>query len=220
MISLNKIKMQELLEFAGTLNMSEGNYLKVANALRDVFPKLNEEERTLQWEHSIPTGEFRIIMQDFIYNTGIVRSVFDFTKSRFIRVKRNGNTTTYIHAYSCDVVHEYADKKIEKKMTMWSHNDNYVHVAKPKTIQLIMEGVEYTYTIQQYGKDEIEFKHQGHLLMNGDDDSEWDEQAVITETFAHYEEETWVFYNNTMQRFLDEMRSYCNQIRDTKEFPV
>jgi hypothetical protein len=208
--------MQELLEFAGTLNMSEGNYLKVANALRDVFPKLDEQAPTLQWEQTLPVGDFRMILSDFIYSTGLVRIVYDFTTCKLIKKTNKGGNARYDHGINCNIVYEYVDKQIERKKTLWNSMQENAPVAKPKTIQVIMDGVEYTHTIQQFCKDEIEFHHQVHL-MNGDSEEEWNDETGRQEAFGYPKHEGTLFFNTLINNMETHIHNYCTHVRFAKD---
>jgi hypothetical protein len=201
--------MQELLEFAESLNMSEGNYLKVANALRDVFPKLDEEAPTLEWEQTLPVGDFRMILSDFIYSTGVIQIVYDFTTCKLIKKLNKGGNVRYNHGINCNIIYEYADKQIERKTTLWNSIQENPPVAKPKTIQVIMDGVEYTYTLQQFCKDQLEYSHQLHLL-SGNSEDEWNEDQ-------ERDHDGIGFFNTLINNMETCIHNYCTDVRFIKE---
>lgn len=203
--------MQELLEFAESLNMSEGNYLKVANALRDVFPKLDEEAPTLQWKQTLPVGEFRMILSDFAYSTGITRIVYDFTTCKLMKKLNKGVSAGWRIDYGigCTVVYEYPDKQIERNKTIWHSMHEIQPIARPKKIELNMQGVEYMYTLQQFCKDQLEYNHQLHL-MNGNSEDEWDE-------FEERDYNGSEYFNKVINMIETHIHKYCNNMQTIKE---
>jgi hypothetical protein len=207
--------MQELLEFAGTLNMSEGNYLKVANALRDVFPKLDEQAPTLQWEQTLPVGEFRMILSNFIYSTGLVRIIYNFTTCKELRGGRSSGGG-YESAIGCNIVYEYTDKRIKKKTTFWDSMIQDISEGEPRTIQITLKGVEYTYTVTQYYKDAIEVLHQTHL-MSGNSEESWNEEDARIEEFGGAVVESDNFHRDMLRKIQYSIRRYCQQIQICKD---
>lgn len=207
--------MQELLEFAESLNMSEGNYLKVANALRDVFPKLDEQAPTLQWKQTLPVGEFRMILSDFIYSTGLVRIVYDFTACKELRGRRDGHPQ-YESGMESTIIYEYADKQIERKRTFWDCMRQDISEGEPRTIQITLKGVEYTYTATKYYKDAIEVLHQNHL-MGGKSEEDWDEEYARTEEFGEGMVDPEKFYRDMLCKIEYGIRTYRKELELCKD---
>lgn len=166
--------LQSILAHAEALNMLEGDYLSVCNALKQAFTKNQSASPAILRPHQLTSSptELAIYFDDCLNDC----SVKSFVKSAYTYA--SGTITM-------DTTVEYNDK------TARVQTKNFVHdtvaagfcnqgklvelfaILKPKTVRIIIDDMEFVYTLEKAGKRALATDRIVYESDRSDDDEDF-----------------------------------------------
>jgi hypothetical protein len=184
--------LHSILQYAESLEMPEGQYLKVANALRDAFHQMPKKNADEVWnDYPLPENYLVVRLQKAQFATTCEEVHIAYRHVFMSNARRVGPSRFRLKARV-----EYLSKDAEPVIKEYLHTertqtfDTVYEQYEPTRIVIEWEGVSYTYECDsmlcamKQGHDRIRRLNRGvEDVEDDDDDIYWNETNFYTAVF-------------------------------------